>query len=431
MMNDMMNEPEQTDPQLPAFAGRDELFQRLQQRLIDPNDRHAQVYSGRDSIGKSAWLQHCLHAFEPVLLGVYIPLGRATLRSEHAWLSLLIQSSYSVLLRHDFSLTRLPEQPAETAMTGEAGAASLRTWLDEVYLPEIWRIIRPQRRLVWLIDDIQVWLDAADAGNLPQDSAAYLHQLMRNHPQLGIVLTLDSDAEERLGPLLPLIQTTDIKRLNRLNREETSALMQHFAPGVSADAVSLIHKSSGGYPKLLQRFGDILSQQPASQLQPEHIRKAIPEIYRSSTDELRSIWQILQRDEKLVLNAISALLYADPLRPVTVELIEVWLVETDYPLDVTAINAALRSMEYHEIIVKQGPHIELVMGLMQSWLLENARLDTERNPDKARMEPGMLAGLLLIVAIVTLMLLFFLQAAESGSTPQDAAVATVTLVSDS
>ena len=62
------------------------------------------------------------------------------------------------------------------------------------------------------------------------------------------------------------------------------------------------------------------------------------------------MWDMLNRDEHLVLAAISMQLYKNPLQPVSMTSIETWLAETDYPLDSVAINTALRSLEYYELI---------------------------------------------------------------------------------
>ena len=76
-----------------------------------------------------------------------------------------------------------------------------------------------------------------------------------------------------------------------------------------------------------------------------------------------------------MLTAIASLIYDDPIKTVTAERIEAWLVETDYPLDIVAIHAALRGLDYQDIVSNyRNEGFKLIAGMMQTWLLEHARL---------------------------------------------------------
>jgi hypothetical protein len=134
-------------------------------------------------------------------------------------------------------------------------------------------------------------------------------------------------------------------------------------------------------------------------------------IYGNSQQEFREMWLRLPRSERLTLTAISSLLYADPLQGCEADAIGKWLVETDYALDNTAINAALRSLEYREILTHSAKGYVPAGGLMQRWLLENARLETVVQPTTRRRW----LALALVVAGFFAMLLLWI--ALSGTAP--------------
>ena len=84
-----------------------------------------------------------------------------------------------------------------------------------------------------------------------------------------------------------------------------------------------------------------------------------------------------------------------------------------FPLDVTAINATLRSLEYREILQPTPDGISLSASLMQSWLLENARLGrrtqssaptagTSRPSRALRVTPRLLRILLAILVVLVI-----------------------------
>ena len=97
-------------------------------------------------------------------------------------------------------------------------------------------------------------------------------------------------------------------------------------------------------------------------------------------------------NERLVLTAITDLIFEDPLDKISVPLLQTWLTDTDYPLDTTAILSALRSLEYNEIVTGMPDAIVLTSGLMQTWLLENARLQNKNAKPASRANTAPIAA---------------------------------------
>ncbi len=399
------------------FAGRQKAFEHLYRLLTDPANTDAVVILGRRHSGKTALLHHFHPFFDESFVSVYIPLHQLPLDSEAAWLKALSRRTNVALVEQNFSLARLVDKPPTTDNT--------RLWFANEYLPDILGVIRRQRQLVLLLDDADELLRAIADGRLPDDTFVFLRELLDTHPQLGLVLTLDTAAEADLPRLSPLATLTGVHRLANLTPDDTMDLLRTPVSDrymVTDEAAAAVQAATGGQPRLLQRAGQRLFQwhenTQRSPLTPDDVKQLLPGLYAASSDEFRHLWHSLNQNERLVLTAITSLLYADPLAPITTRALETWFVETDYLLDGTAINAALRSLEYRELVT--GTPVRITAGLMQTWLLDNARLSQTSAGRPASGVPRAIrrwlvpAAVIVIAAVVLLVLSII-------STPRDAA----------
>lgn len=364
------------------FAGRKTAFGRLYQQLNDPGSRRALLILGARRMGKTAFLHACDAAFGDAFVGVVVPMRDTTISSETEFFLALAQSVTETLAEREFSLTRLSDihPPRNDG----------RLWWETEFLPQAFAIIRAHRKLALLLDDAERLINAVRAGTLPADTYTYLKRLLEETPALGLALTLDTEHEAEVPQLAPLVTLNDILRLPRLAPDETAALLREPAQGaytVPDDAAAAIQKGTGGVPSLAQHYGyRLFSRWQATPdvnvLTVEDIKAVTGAVAQYGGDDFRYVWGRLPLNERLVLTAISGLVYDDPLKPVDADAIESWLVKTDYPLDVTAIRSALRGLEYRDVIqpVASGgtSAVTLVSSLWQTWLLENARLGAPR-----------------------------------------------------
>jgi hypothetical protein len=407
------------DPALAAFAGREAAFARLHQHLTSPTHAEAVLFLGRRHVGKTALLRHFGAFFDDTFIDVYLPLQQTPLESEERWLLHLVQGIGKALALRDFTLTRLPEPPE--------ASSQLREWFADSYLDELFGVIR-YRRLALLLDDADALLNALGQA-LPTDHLVYLQALVQRYPQFGIALTLDTAHETAIPALSPLIHAAETFRLTNLSQQESRWLLQKPAAGLYAvpdDSADTIYKATGGQPLLLQRAGRRLferweAQQHLSQGSTHNadlfadVKGIIQQVYAESEAGFRETWQQATRDERLVLTAIVSLLYDDPLSKIDTTRIESWLVETDYPLDATAINAALRSLEYNEIVSSTSNGLAITAGLMQTWLLEHARL-TDSPLHTAKQQPDWRWAV--VVAILVVIGLLVAISFASGGSPE-------------
>ncbi|MEO1164646.1 MAG: hypothetical protein AAFV98_12730 [Chloroflexota bacterium] len=408
------------------YAGRETLFARLQQYILDPTHRNAVVITGQRRMGKTATVREFTRIFSDPILPVLVMSDdvQPTFNTENL-VHLLVARINAILDEHDFSLVRVPEladslqseasndEEGETE-PDEKPVLSTIAWFMDVYVPEVMAIIRPHRRIVWLFDDALF----LNTGN--DDTIGYLHDLLAQESQLAIILTMDTEDDAALSGLQPLVDPVRVERLQPLSVEESNALIDLYVPEIDDSLLEKIVTASGGYPQLVRWFAEAHAQNTNTIY--ETLRQTV---YKQSDEVFRDLWQLFTRDERLVLTAIASLIYNDPIKPVTAKRIESWLVETDYLLDIVAINAALRGLDYrHVVSYQEGGGIKLTVGLMQKWLLEQARLD-ETATRVGDSIPWQVA--IVIIAVIVLLLLALLLLPPQFVLPESV-VPTATLV---
>ncbi|MDX1995118.1 MAG: ATP-binding protein [bacterium] len=419
------NPYEPGSPQMP-FAGRAEAFTRLHQHLIDSQAATLPpLYLGRRRIGKTALLQQVERMFDPEeTVAVYIPLRRVPLSDETRWLETLAQAIRHTIEERAYHAYLLPPLPGE----GEMPEGGLRNWIHNDLLPAVFYAIRSQRRLVLLLDDADRLAQALESGALPADHPGFLAGLLGR--QLGMALTMDTLYEDHLSTLSPLVEVASTLRIGSLSPAASVDVLAQC--NLSEGALAAALGAAGGEPILLQRFGYHLFELGRTKTEPltaNDVKGVLPYVYTDSEGEFRETWATLPRDERLVLTAISSLLYDNPLRAIDIALIETWLVETDYPLDATTIIAAVRGLMYREIVTGAISTLKIPSGLMQRWLLENAQLtppaaaltDLQERPRDWR--GWVVVGVVVLVVIAAVMAISLSGGGSAGTT----IVPTVTL----
>ncbi len=354
------------------FAGRQDAFARLYARLFDPASTSAILFIGRRHSGKTVLLHNAAAVFKELALGIHVPLRQVTLERESAWLLALAQIITSELVQQGYIVSRLSQL--------ESPGDDMRHWLEVTFLPQILGAVR--RKLLILLDDVDCLLLAVRDGQLPEDTFAYLLSLTEKTTPLYFAATISTEFEDDLDDLAPLIAPADVIRLPNLAPDETKWLLQAPVQGlysVPDECTLAVQRAVGGAPGLVQHFGyQFFKRWEATPelnvFTLEDVKAVTPAVYLYNEADYRDRWERLSANERTVLTAISGRLYDDPLGRIDAAAIQAWLVDTDFPIDITTINATLRSLEYREILQPTPNGITLSADLMQTWLLENARL---------------------------------------------------------
>jgi hypothetical protein len=390
------------------FALRVAAYQHIHQCFADPYTPLAATFIGRRSIGKSALLWHFNAVFDDPYIGVYVPLRQLRPQSERVLFRYFAEQIFAAITARGFSIGRLPEIPATPN----------RAWFQETLLPSIFQTIRGQRRLVLLLDDADYLLEMIHGGDIDRDLWGFLSALIAQYGQLGMVMTLSPSAENHLNELVPLCDPAQVMRLEDLPRDEVAALFE--LPAESDVTESLLH-ITGGNPLLLQFVGQAMADQA---LTVQALTAQLPTLLTQTTPFFEGRWRELTLTERLVLTAISHLVYDKPNTVIAVAHVEQWLAQTDYPTNPTAIRAALRGIEYQQLVRQGEGGIQLRGSLLQLWLLRYARLGGDAT-GRRRTPVALIAvviGVLLLAA-----LLFGLYQQNFARQPQVPPVITVTL----
>jgi hypothetical protein len=406
-MNDTSNPYRDDNSELAPFAGRQPAFARLHQYLKNPVNGQAMIFVGQRRVGKTAFLQHFGTVFDDTFMSIYIPLKQLTFHDDTDFWLEMVQRTLKVLAERDLTLSRLPQIPAQRD--------DLREWLKDSWLPELWHVIRYHRRLVILVDDAHVLIDPS--GQLPKDWFAYWRELMEKHVQLKLVLTIHTAYENDFSGIESLFNVSENFRLTNLSREETASLLVDPVSALyrlTDQCIDEIYRATGGQPQLIQRAGQPIFRrwQENSVVTLDDVKTILLTVYAQSHAELEAMWLESATNERRVLTAISQLLYENPLRAVDPTAIESWLLETDHPLDITAIHATMRSLEYREMLVTAPSGVKMTAGLMQKWLLENPQtVRTAAPPTPPHRQRLMWLALLIIVLAIGLILVINLSSA--------------------
>jgi hypothetical protein len=159
---------------------------------------------------------------------------------------------------------------------------------------------------------------------------------------------------------------------------------------------------------------------------PDIVRVLQRNVYHASVGELTSLRAGLTDVELLLLLTFSNMRYEDPLKAINANAIADWMVESDYVLDRTAIHAALRSLEYRELMTHRSGSLELTIGMLQTWLLES----TTRAGiaiSTPRLSRRVLAAVLVIALLALVLVVVLSNTPQSESVPTSAPRPTVTL----
>ncbi|MBK8026879.1 MAG: ATP-binding protein [Chloroflexi bacterium] len=364
------------------FAGRQGAMARVGALVSEARRSNGLLFTGWRSMGKTALLHAIAATMPDSFVGVIVSLQPNIPRDQTALLVTLAETITTALVDADFTLSRLSqlEPPGEDP----------RRWFEETFLPPTIGALHANRRLLLMIDDVDRLIMGVRGGTLPTDLFAYLSGLLTRTPSLHVILTIDEDYENDIPALAPLIGMNDVMRLDPLEPDDIRWLLT--APVATEyafldEAVRSSQALTGGFPALAQRLGYHLYERWSSApelgtVRAQDVRAVQPALYLRCEDEHRALWERLTANEQIVLGAISGLHYDDPLRKASAESIQRWLLETDLPMDISTVQAALRGLVYRHLLLTTSEGVVVRAGLFMNWLLENAGARVRTRPPR-------------------------------------------------
>lgn len=386
------------------FIGREPLLAELRQYLNAPATYSLSIQS-MEGMGRSSLLRR-ISTLDPRFVCVLMPLTPYHFTSLDTWLEALGDATLQALQREDLATARLPSPDT----------SDLPRWLGDAFLPAVGQHVRQQARVIWLLDDIERMGKAIAEGQIPAAHPAFLLELALAFPFLSIITTADEDSPY-LHLLAPLIQPNHVLRLNPLGRLEVEQLLEAMLGYVPPALAERAYLETGGMPRQVNDFAEAIQR-------GETPDDALEYVYTRSQAELRRRWNRLTRDERVVLTAIANLLHDHPERDITPQTVEIWLAQSDNPMDTTAIAAQLRGLEFRHILRPQRQPLRLQSGLMTRWLIENAR------QEPPTLQPSSRTALLLALiglVVVALLVAFVVASLPPAGVVTDAPLPTLPL----
>ncbi|MCU0480338.1 MAG: hypothetical protein MUE54_03905 [Anaerolineae bacterium] len=358
------------EPDIP-LSGRDDLHTKIRAQLAN-TPHEPLVVIGRKAVGKTTFLHGLIETAPQNAIPIFMALQTVTIDDEtHFWV-MFSQHILDGLNWYGLSLSDVPMNEGESGYD----------WFVGGFLPMVTKVLR-QRYLLILWDDAHRLM----TDSLP-DIFIHLRGICSGYVQM--VFALDTHHEDKMSQFMPFITTKHQYRLGNLSRLGCEIILRHHQPSIGNDMIDSIYAAAGGLPRLIGRYEDELGKYA-------DIKALNHAVYVLSVDDFWGIWTSRTPDEQLVLTAIADLFYDDPLRPITTTTIAAWSAKSDYLLDETAINAALRGLLYDEIIQMSHNQIRVNGEHFRKWLLENARIGGEITPKPA-------SNISLMLIIITLVI---------------------------
>ncbi len=376
-----------TDSDPLPYAGRDEALARIHtQRTNAPHEPLVMI--GRERIGKTAFLHQLIRTASHHSIGVFIALDDVSLDDED---QLWVMTSQIILDTLAWYPITIPDMPSDE---------SARVWFVSIFVPTLIKALRG-RDLLLLWDDAHHLLSE----NLPDDLFETLRGLCS--PSIQMVFAFDIGYEDQIGQFMPFIKPNHQLRLTNLSLAGCEAVLAGYQSGLGAEMVKAIYEATGGLPHLLHHYGAELGQYA-------DIKTLNNAVYERVKEDFLAIWTGRSADEKLVLTAIADLFYDDPLRPISTTHIATWSTKSDYLLDETAINAALRGLVYDELVLLENHHIRVKGDLWRKWLLEHARISGDLSNNRQSVPISLIIGTLVVVIITILLILSIFGGVSDG-----------------
>lgn len=409
------------------FSGRENAFAHLQHHLNNPPGTPAALFYGRTGIGKTAFINQVPLRFEEHYVVVNILLTDDTLQHDDALMQAIAYGLVEAVEARGFIILdplALPE-------------SNFHDWLVEAGLPALCKAIRPQRRFVLLFDDAQNLLQAIDGGRISVTIFEALQTLLL--PQLGIGLTVDESYEGALDLFTPLTGTEGARRLNMLSDEALREVLLrpvHSQYTLTDDALDSVCMATGGDPAMVQRYGFYIYERATDKRDPfseitinaDDIKAIHDQIYAEWSPIFQQHWQAITSNERLFLNTAAYVYYDNPVRDLSIDRMVAWLLETEHPLDSTALSAVFRGLDYQGFVRGTASNVRFTSTLMRRWVLDKARLTVPtrtKSPDTEETHNINLMWVAVLVLIVVVGIVLALSIANGG-TPD--AVPTLPLV---
>lgn len=386
------------------FFGRDQALAFLKLNLSGRVNDKALVIMGQRGIGKSSLLSYLPLVVDERYPAIHIDLSTLDLSSPVALVAMIVDKARVMMNAIQASTYRLPAFPDPTNPT-----VDVLQWLVDEYLDVALAAIRRERHMVLMLDNIELLFDAMERGAFPADFMDYLQAMLVRYDQLDLLATMHIIDEQRVLRTAPFDEPHFHFRLTVLSPEESRALMTEPVAEVyqlAPQALVRVQSLTGGHPFLLQAVGRLLYRRWEEARHIDMVTETdldaiYPAALEMAGDTVDSLWQALSVNERLALTAMLDLWqHQETIHPND---LRGWLQKTDYPLNELQLAAALRSLEYWDIVRSVGEgHYAFAAELQAVWLARHHAGQVEQLQNGADQRFSLTNWGLIVAAVVVI-----------------------------
>lgn len=412
------------NPQKPTldptqFYGREDALAFLKLHLSARRTAKALVVLGQRGMGKSALLQHVPLVVDERYPSVKIDAAALELDSVVALVATIVDQSRAMMNAIQASTYRLPDFPNITDPN-----VNLLAWLADEYLSVVFSAIRRSRHLILMMDNVDAILAAMDAGSLPANFMDYWQALLDRYEQLHLLFSLDISNEERALQTPPMDDASLYYRLSNLSEADakqvlTEPIRTYY--GFTEEALDYALALAGGHPYHLHSIGWLLYRRWEGErnriniITLQDVIAIYPAALELAEDTIGPMWPFLRSNERLVLTSLL-----DINESANAEELRDWLLDTDFPLNVVQIGAAVRGLEYYGIVsTSDDGRYRVASKLQAEWLRRMNQIESSTSPENILPARRTWLPLLFLAAIVLVIAVVLGAGALSGGSDDD------------
>jgi AAA+ ATPase superfamily predicted ATPase len=350
------------------FFGREAEFELVRNRFQHSARGGLLVFCGERRSGKTSILFQILdQRLGPAFIPVLIDMQSMAISSEADFLAKIV---------HEVLAALGPEGTWVAAPDFAAGANHTATF--HKFIEHVMRE-HPDRKLILLFDEYELFENKIDSGTLGPDVLLMLSSLME-HQSVFVIFTGSQHLEQRRREYWKILGKSIWKQISYLERTDALRLIHepvkgraHYGDG-TLDAIFRLTAGQPFYTQAVcQSLVDLLNERRTGRVTLEIIGEVADGLVNNPLPQMIFLWDSLEREQKLVLALLAEALPDERGGVGSAELLRL-IRKREYPLELnqgkvaTALEASFRSELLTKDDSRQPPVYAFRMDLWRLWI---------------------------------------------------------------
>lgn len=414
------------------FFGREAEFELVRRRFEHSTIGGLMVFCGERRSGKTSILFQILDGrLGPDFIPVLIDMQSMAVANEIEFLTRISEEIRAALG---------PEQavPLPTFTDSSSHSAAFQRYVREVLKRH------PDKKLILLFDEYELFENKIDGGLLSPDVLHILANLIEQHP-VFVVFTGSQHLEQRRKEYWKILGKSLHKMISFLERDDALSLIRKPVEGrvgYADNTVESIWRLTAGQPfytqAICQSIVDHLNEHRSSSATHETLSGVVDGIINNPLPQMIFLWDELERNEKLVLALLAECLSDGEAHTGAEELMR-HLRRRQYPLELDKAHVAttLEKLFKSDFLLRHDEgsthQYAFRMDLWRLWIRRQHSVWqvmreeglTIRKPHRLRPAVNIAVGLIVLVAVPSLVLKIGRDRRDTHQEPAEAAMGPV------